>query len=179
MAPKQKPGRSKQNYGTPAAFIRAVKRRLEIDYFDCDLAADEHNAKADTFLTKEDDALSAPTWKLDSGWNWLNPPFAHIDPWAAKAFEEMTLHEVRTAMLIPAGVGSNWWRDHVHGKALALLLNGRLIFDGTPINPKTGKPDAYPKDCALLLYSREDYDAIQKNGDWPYDVWEWKKDAGE
>src|SRR4051812_32665701 len=111
MAPKQKPGKSKQDYGTPPEFLAAVKRKLDIDVFDCDLAADHTNAVADTYLTKEDDALLAPTWKFDDGWNWLNPEFTRINPWARKAFEEARDHQTRTAMLIPAGMGANWWRD--------------------------------------------------------------------
>jgi hypothetical protein len=77
-------------------------------------------------------------------------------------------------MLIPAGVGSNWWRDYVHNKAMVLLLNGRITFGGCPPNPKTGKVDAYPKDCALLLYSPENKFYID-HGDAAYDVWSWAK----
>jgi hypothetical protein len=46
-----------------------------------------------------------------------------------KAHEEM-IKGARTAMLVPAGVGANWWRDHVHNKAHVLLLNGRIMFVG-------------------------------------------------
>lgn len=164
MAPKQKPGRSKQNYGTPDVFIAAVKARLGIEDFDIDLAADSHNAKAPRFYTEADDAFTMP-WNYNGGWNWLNPPFGRIGPWVQRAYEEIN-NGVNTAVLVPAGVGANWWRDWVHGKANVLFLNGRLTFVGTPINPKTGKQDPYPKDCALLLYSVA---AIRGT----YDIWAW------
>ncbi len=43
--PKQKPGRSKQDYGTPPEFLDAVKARFRIEAFDCDLAASHDIAR--------------------------------------------------------------------------------------------------------------------------------------
>lgn len=164
MAPRQKPGRSKQDYRTPLEFVAAVMAYLEIRGFDVDLAADEHNALSAEFFSATNSAFEAPTWKLGSGWNWLNPPYANIAPWVERAYVETADRSARTAVLVPAGVGANWWRDWVHGKAFVLFLNGRLSFDG--IAP-------YPKDCALLLYSPERAGYID-SGDWPYDVWNWR-----
>ena len=48
-------------------------------------------------------------------------------------------------MLVPAGVGSNWWKAWVHHKAYVFLLNGRITF--------VGQPTCYPKDCCLLYYT--------------------------
>jgi phage N-6-adenine-methyltransferase len=162
--PKQKPGRSKQDYGTPPEFLAAVKKRLRIADFDCDLAATKGNAVTDRYLTVMDDSLSAMTWlrprALARGWNWLNPPFSNIGAWVQKAHQQSLFCGARTAVLIPAAVGSNWWRDHVHQKAGVLFLNPRLTF--------VGCEDPYPKDCALLLY-----DGLHFN----YDVWTWKTRA--
>jgi phage N-6-adenine-methyltransferase len=166
VAPKQKPGRSKQDYGTPDDFLDAARERLQITQFVRDLAASPENAVCLNYYTEKDNALVQPwhgtgrgMW-VEGEWNWLNPPFSRIAPWVRRAYEtsrsqipSMTRYAAQTAVLVPAGVGSNWWRDWVHEKAHVLLLNGRLTFKGTPPNPKTGKPDAYPKDCALLLYS--------------------------
>lgn len=159
--PQQKPGRSKQDYSTPADFIDAVKKRLRIHDFGWDLAADELNTKSSYGYFNEAQNAIVQDWHnlnfmLDSGWCWLNPPFAHIEPWVKKAWEE-SQKGAYIAMLIPAGVGANWWRDWVHDKAHVLLLNGRLSFDG--IAP-------YPKDCALLLYT-----PMIHGG---YEVWTWR-----
>jgi hypothetical protein len=63
-------------------------------------------------------------------------------------------------MLVPAAIGSNWFRDHVDGRALVLALNGRLAFI-------EGKPDdLYPKDCILALYS-----PFVASG---FEVWSWR-----
>lgn len=156
--PEQKPGRSKQDYRTPENFLTAVRRRLGIQQFYRDLAADADNAVCPVFYTKEDDAFQQD-WSTGPQpsfrWNWLNPPFAKIEPWVRKAWE--CQWNSQTALLVPAGVGSNWWRLWVHGRAEVLLLNGRLTF--------VGETTCYPKDCCLLLYGPDREPT--------YDVWTW------
>lgn len=151
--PIQKPGRSKQDYGTPVEFLQAVKRRLNISEFSVDLAASDTNAKAQLFLSEEDNSLNEE-WQY-GGWCWLNPPFSSISPWVEKASNSPS----HIAMLVPASVGANWWRDWVHNKAHVILLNGRLIFEGETL--------PYPKDCALLLYT-----PFINGG---YEVWDWRQ----
>jgi phage N-6-adenine-methyltransferase len=147
--PVQKPHRSKQqDYATPAAFIAAATRRLGIDAFSFDFAADASNAKAPRFFDATADALRTPHWEryLEPGaWGWLNPPYTDIGPWAAKCREtgEAGGH---VAFLVPASVGANWYRDHVDGHARVLFLNGRLAFI---VDQPTW---LYPKDCLLALY---------------------------
>jgi phage N-6-adenine-methyltransferase len=152
--PKQKPGLSRQDYQTPPEFLEAVKSRLGIRAFAIDLAASAENTAASRFYSEADDSLKQP-WTV-GGWGWLNPPFARIEPWVQRAYDQSRIG-ARVAVLVPAGVGSNWWRDWVHGKALALMLNGRITF--------VGEPTCYPKDCCLLLYAP--YVAPG------YDVWSW------
>ena len=154
-SPLQKPGRSKQDYETPPEFIEAVKARLGIMEFCIDLAADRRNAKSAIYFSERDDSL-LQDWEAFSGkgWCFLNPPFANITPWAKKCSES----GIKIAFLVPAAVGSNWFRHYVDGKARVLLLNGRISFDG--IGP-------YPKDCILCLY-----------GVTPgYEIWNWRKSA--
>lgn len=152
--PRQQPGTSEQSVRTPKVFLDAVKLRLGIDAFAVDLAASRANTVATKFYSKRTNALVHP-WVFD-GWNWLNPPYADIKPWVKKAYEESLLG-ARTAMLLPAGVGSNWWRDWVHGKARILLLNGRITF--------VGHATGYPKDLVLLMYEPGVVPA--------YEIWTW------
>lgn len=156
MAPKQKPGRSKQDYKTPPEFLTAVKARLGIVSFALDLAASPENAVAERHYTEEADAFKNP-WH-SNGWAFCNPPYAHLSPWVERAYSLSRLG-ARIAMLVPAGVGANWWRDHVHCKACVLLLNGRITF--------VGETTPYPKDCVLLLYGPDVAPG--------YDVWSWAK----
>ncbi len=156
MAPKQKPGRSKQDYCTPPEFIQAVKKRLGIGEFAVDLAASRENSVASVYFTEEMNSLTQ-SWIMQGRWVWCNPPFSNIKPWVDKADEE-ALKGAQIAMLLPASVGANWWLDYVDGKAHALFLNGRLTF--------VGEIAPYPKDCALLLYT-----PYIRGG---YEVWNWR-----
>lgn len=158
--PRQKPGRSVQHYQTPPEFLAAVKHKLDIVEFSIDLAADEQNTAADRWYDQEQNALVQP-WGGFGGWAWLNPPFGDLAPWVQRAWVTSREQGAQVALLVPAGVGSNWWRDWVHQKARVLLLNGRITF--------VGQPTCYPKDCCLLLYGP----TILRGG---YEVWTWPKE---
>jgi len=155
--PKQKPGNSRQDYGTPQEFIDAVLRRF--GPLVVDLAATGENAKARNYITPEVDSLSID-WSDFAGLGhlWLNPPFEDIAPWAAKcARESANLAEAqRIFFLVPASVGSNWYAEHVHNKALVHAISPRLSFDGK--NP-------YPKDCILCEYNAAEVGFV---------LWRWK-----
>ena len=157
--PKQKPGKSKQNYCTPMKFIEAVHRALIIKEFAIDLAADSTNAVAVKYYSELDNALYH-SWEGIEGWAWCNPPYSDITPWVKKASEEC-VKGTKIALLVPASVGSNWWRDYVHKKAQIYFLNGRLAF-------MRDKPKwLYPKDCALLLYGEKVTPM--------YMIWNWRE----
>jgi hypothetical protein len=183
--PEQKPGRSRQNYATPTNFLDATRRRLGITEFVFDFAAEDHTTVARHYWTAEVDSLAQPidNWAawlrhLD-GWGWLNPEFADIGKWASRCAAVRALGQ-RVALLVPAGVGANWFADYVDGHARVLLLNGRLCFIedwATTIDPASLKPGKgppryytseplYPKDCILCLY-----DPAIPSG---YEVWRWK-----
>lgn len=169
--PVQKPGKSKQDYGTPDAFVDAVLAYLDIGGFKFDLACHRDNKirrALKGMIWPLTNSLTAE-WPVGSFWHWLNPPFKNINRWVAKC-EAFAKSGGRVAVLVPAAVGSNWWAEHVHGKAYVLFLSPRLTFKGTPPNPRTGKVDAYPKDCALLLYGF----GTPGLGCTGYDIWRWK-----
>lgn len=159
-------GTSKQNYATPEVFLAAVCVKLGIEGFLHDFAAEAGNSVASCYYDKETDALaqSPEDWALQvkGGWGWLNPEFDDILPWADMC--RMASDEgAHIAFLVPAAVGSNWWRDCVDGDAQVLLLNGRVPFD--PDRPHWG----YPKDLALCLYA--------PNIPLTYEVWRWWDDV--
>jgi phage N-6-adenine-methyltransferase len=149
-------GRTKQDYGTPWEFIRAVEARFGPMVFD--LAASPENAKASLYFTEQCDAF-AQDWRGSSvirhGNRWLNPPFANIQPWARHA-RAAASHDARIFMLTPASIGANWFAEHVFGRALVLGVRPRLTFDG--------EKDTYPKDLMLSIF-----------GEFPgFGVWRWK-----
>ena len=154
--PLQKPGKSKQDYGTPLEFVRALEKRLGIVGFSIDLAATQDNSIAPQFYSEEFDALKEP-WFRGTGWAFCNPPYGGIESWVKKAHHEAINYGAQIAMLLPASVGSNWWAEWVHNTAHVLFVRPRLTF--------VGAEDPYPKDLVVLLYG-----PIFGG----YDVWRWK-----
>ena len=156
VEPIQKPGRSKQDYGTPWPFIRACEARF--GPIVCDLAASAENAKAPLFYDRNRDSLSVD-WAAEhpTGTLFLNPEFAEIGPWAAKCATESARRQGLILMLTPASIGTEWFAAHVNRKAMVLGLAPRMAFEGT---------DApYPKDLMLSVYG------MGMSG---FDVWRWR-----
>lgn len=161
--PTQKPGRSRQDYQTPPEFLISLRERLSIADFALDAAATYTNSVSSAYLDETINALHDDTSWIShqpGGWTYCNPPFGRVGPWVRKAWIEAG-RGASIAMLLPAGVGSNWWRDYVDGRAHVLLLNGRLTF--------VGQTTPYPKDCVLLLYT-----PFIQGG---YEVWDWRHEA--
>lgn len=146
-------GSSVQTYSTPPEFLAAVEREHgEISF---DLAASPENSVAAKWFSETDNSL-VQDWTKLHGLLWLNPPFSNIRPWAKKCLESRESNpSTKIAFLVPASVGSGWYRDYVHARSFIRFLNGRLKFDGC--NP-------YPKDCMLCLFG------------YPpgFGVWKWK-----
>ena len=148
---------TKQDYGTPLAFIRACEARFGV--FAWDLAAHAGNHKTERFFTPEQDSLAQP-WAslLPTGTLWLNPPFANIDPWAKKCALESQHRAGLILMLTPASIGTSWFAEHVHRKAMVLGLSPRLTFEGMS--------EPYPKDLMLSCYG---------HGFSGFDTWRWAR----
>lgn len=165
--PKQKPGRSKQNYRTPKNLFNAILKRLAIDHFAFDFAADRFNTKAKYWWGEKDNSLArgSKNWlqMLRGEWGWLNPPFARIGRWARKCV--MTHRRGgKIALLVPASVGSNWFLQYIWQEpgVKVIYLNGRPSFDG-----KAG----FPKDCMLVLFLGTQLRPFES------EVWTWKETA--
>lgn len=152
--PAQKPGRSRQTYGTPRPFLEAVAKRFG-EWPSWDLAADESNHVCDLWIGEKQDSLTVD-WHTLGGLLWLNPPFADIDPWAKKCAAEAA-KGARILLLTPAAVGAEWYRQHVAPNAYTLALNPRLTF--------VGERAPYPKDCMLSVFFA---------GLRGFDVWRWR-----
>lgn len=139
-------GRSKQDYGTPWPFIRAVEAKWGPLVHD--LACTRENAKAPSgYYFPEDDAFKH-SWSKDfpSGNLWLNPPFANIDPWAERCAWEGIRRDGLIFLLTPASIGTDWFRARVWGNARVLGISPRLTFEGTD--------DPYPKDLMLSIFGK-------------------------
>lgn len=156
MPPRQKPGKSKQDYQTPQELIDAVEHRFGSIGFD--LAASKGNAVTERYYDLKANSLAPRTsWELP-GVNvvWLNPPFAHIEPWAKKCAEQRDLQRW-TLLLVPLG-SQDWACDHVWDKAFVLKLRGRVTF--------AGETQGYIKDLILAAFG------FGVSGS---EIWDWRQ----
>jgi len=157
-----------QDVRTPPDFIAAVERRFGVVVLD--LAAkdgDECKFGVDHITPGQNSLLMPwPLTDLRHGVCWLNPPFADIEPWAAKcaAWRGGANGGCVLAMLVPASVASGWWRDHVRGHAITYALAPRITFLGSD------KP--YPKDLALCVYDPRHFPTSSA-----VELWRWKGQA--
>lgn len=142
--PKQKPGKSKQDYKTPLELIYAVEKRF--GPISIDLAASDGHV-CDNYYSESYDSLSIE-WMLQENTAWLNPPFSRIEPWAKKCFFESTRLKRKGCIILltPASIGANWFHHWVYGRAAVIALNPRLTF--------VGETTPYPKDCMLSVYRK-------------------------
>lgn len=137
-------GTSNQVVGTPPQFIQACEEKFGAITFD--LAASPENAKRPDYFTKEQNSL-VQIWHKIAGVLWLNPEFSNIGAWASKCRVEAE-YGAKILMLVPASVGSNWYRDHVFEHARSVFMNGRIRF--------IGETDDYPKDLMICAYGLGD-----------------------
>lgn len=157
-------GKSKQDYGTPWEFIRAVERRFGPIVHD--LAAHAGNTKHASYYSPEVDSLAQPWAEHHPTGNlWLNPEFGNIPPFAEKCALESSRRLGFIFLLTPASIGTDWFAAYTRDRAMVVGLSPRIPFDGMPINPKNGKVDGYPKDLMLSVYGY---------GLRGFDTWRWK-----
>jgi len=151
-SPRDK-NKTKQDYQTDPRLYSPLHQHFGFNY---DLACNKENKLCKFGITPSEDSLSVD-WHLLEGYLWLNPPFAKIEPWAKKCYEE-SLEGAKIVMLTPASVGSNWFHDWIYKKAWVRFLNGRLTY--------VGHKSPYPKDCQISIF-----DGIN----FGMDVWDWRK----
>lgn len=155
---------TEQDVGTPLELIAAVQKRL--GKIVIDLAATEALAVVDAYISPEQDSLSMPWAQIGhlrfslTGWGWLNPPFAQSGAWVRKCAQEAA-HGARLIVLLQAAVDSNYFAEHIYGKAEVWFLQGRLTF--------RGHTQPYPKGCMLCIYERGRFPHLR--------VWDWRKDV--
>lgn len=131
-----------QSTATPEDFFGVLDQEFHFVY---DLAASPENTKCQRYLTETDDSLTQDWLGLlgPDSWGYLNPPYRNLRPWFEKCRQEAN-RGAHVAVLVPASVGSGWFREFVQGRAEVRFLNPRLQF--------VGHRTPYPKDLMVVVY---------------------------
>lgn len=168
--PIQKPGKSRQDYQTPAAVIEAIANQFGAIGLDMACRTDNMVASRGICEDKGLDALKQD-WSDPMYWNreasviesgatvdvaFCNPPYAHLEPWAKKLLACKWLKRW-TLMLVPYSASSLWYVDNVLGK---------LMVYGVPRIQFVGTDAGYPKDLCIIAAG---YGAVGQG------YWDWRK----
>jgi phage N-6-adenine-methyltransferase len=144
---------SRQDHATPPALVQEIGESFGVTFL-LDLAASEENTKCERYLRAEEDGLSVDWHALllgidPIGWAgprpaaWINPPYRGVDPWMEKCKVE-SAKGCRIVSLTLASLGTAWYRNHVEGSALSLILRKRVTF--------LGQPTSFPKELMITLW---------------------------
>lgn len=156
---------TKQDYGTPPEFIEAMERRW--DHIAFDLAAHVGNRVVGDYFgpgsLRAEDSLSQD-WTQLQGFLYLNPPYSDVEPWAKKCANSIVHGGPVIRMLIPAAIGTNYFREWIWPYANVIALSPRISFLGQ----EGGKADSFKgRDLMLCEY----YYGSGKN----FSCWRWKQ----
>ncbi|MCC2615975.1 phage N-6-adenine-methyltransferase [Aestuariibacter halophilus] len=115
--------------------------------FILDVCAEEQTAKCGRFISPSENALSVD-WVERAHWlqtmftrntpsiggavyspaAWCNPPFTQKEAFLSRAFD-CARRGLPVVCLTPYDRSTNWWRDHVRGKATRVFIpDGRYNF---------------------------------------------------
>ena len=109
---------------TPRYIVRALN---EEHNFDLDPCADADNAVTERHFNKAQNGLKQQ-WKCKCAW--LNPPYAEIEAWLKKAFEELKAGRCQKVVaLLPAWTDTPWFAEYASHGQISFLI-GRLKFGG-------------------------------------------------
>lgn len=161
----------KQATATPWAFIHALEHRFGVPV-GFDLAATAENKKTNKKTYESgyfgpgsafgEDALARDWTKLPGTVElaYLNPPFAHLPPWAQR-LAHCRWEKRWTVMLAPASYSTDWFLD----------LRGKVQIDAIPRIQFEGAEHLYPKDLALFVAGY----GVNGSGywDWRAAYWMW------
>lgn len=142
------------------------RKAARVEAWDLDVAACAEAHLADRYFTKEQNGL-LQQWSAERVW--CNPPYSDIEPWAVKAWAEITAKRCRlVAMLIPATrTEQGWWQREIEPyrdgritdeRPLGLrthFLPGRTSF-ARPGSGGIGQAGT-PFGCVLLVWDRGDW----------------------
>lgn len=94
--------------------------------FDIDLAADEENARCQTYFTERYNALDFDWYRCGQS-GWCNPPYSRQQAFIDKAIEQAKRGFI-TVMLIPCFNGQAYWQKIYDSGAHVTNIIGRLSF---------------------------------------------------
>jgi site-specific DNA-methyltransferase (adenine-specific) len=144
------------NWPTPQWLVDQLAEEFAPGGFDLDPAATAENAKALRFFTESVDGLAQP-WHARAVW--CNPPYGKTSTprWLAKAKAEVDAgHAGLVVCLVPARVGTTWWKQYAVDRGVFIRQLGRIRWH-------LDRRGEAPFDSAVIIFGR----ISGRHGRWP------------
>jgi phage N-6-adenine-methyltransferase len=132
----------REDWSTPIELFATLSRSHD---FVIDLCASRENALCDFWVTEAVDLFSplgeevvfnaSRSFDVDHPYAWINPPYqgsGKTGLFIVRAADICREHGLGLVALIPASVGSAWWRESVDPFFDFVLFTPRLRFGGAP-----------------------------------------------
>jgi phage N-6-adenine-methyltransferase len=132
----------REDWGTPIDLFLTLSCAHR---FAVDLCASPASALCSFWVTEAVDIMSpladevvelaAGAHRGDRSYAWINPPYRGAGGtglFVARAAELCQLHGLGLVALVPASVGSRWWRESVDPFFDFVVFTPRLRFEGAP-----------------------------------------------
>lgn len=132
----------REDWGTPIDLFLTLSCAHR---FIVDLCASPSSSLCSIWITEAEDIMSpfgadlvhtaAEAHSGDRSYGWLNPPYrghGGTGLFIARAAELCRNHGLGLAALVPASVGSRWWRESVGPFFDFVVFTPRLRFEGAP-----------------------------------------------
>lgn len=139
-----------------------------------DVCATPENAKCETYITEEDNALEFETWRstfinlrevVIHRTAWMNPPYSNLATWTEAAKRQTREPGFRVVALLPCDPSTEWFRENVlAGCSQIFLLAPRIQFDV----PQGIKRSSNPWPSMLCIFEKSLVPAQILH-------WHWKK----
>ena len=138
----------RDSWATPAYIFDPLDHEFS---FNIDVCASRDNAKVDTWINEEQDALVSDwtfayrksTGLMDRSLTaFCNPPYSDVAPWVDKAIHEARVNNVTTVILTNYILDCAYYRDHLHHIAEIRLALNRIQFEPPPdvLSSSNSKP---------------------------------------
>ena len=132
----------REDWGTPRELFGTLSKEHD---FVIDLCANKHNALCDRYIDEHVDIFSSAAFgvveeakeraEVKTPYAWINPPYKRNGKtglFVARAVEICNEVGLGLVALIPATVGSVWWRENVTPAFDFWISLGRVRFVGAP-----------------------------------------------
>ena len=122
----------REDWGTPQWLFSVLD---SIFHFEIDLAANECNAKCNSYISEDYNFFKVYKTLKGSPWKWCNPPYSRS---GCGKWVDALMQLDKVVALLPASVCTKWFMPIWNYADMVVILKGRLRHEGAPGSAQFG-----------------------------------------